>query len=109
MQGLKKAVENFEKAKIETIWINGSFVTEKNDPSDIDGCWEYHEKVDLEVLDPVFISNEGTKEMKNKYGLDFFVSNWIEITSGLPFPHFFQKNRDGDAKGVIMLKLGECE
>ncbi|CAM2762771.1 hypothetical protein [Legionella worsleiensis] len=45
--------------------------------------------------------------MKRKYGLDFFVSNWIEMTSGFPFPRFFQVNRDGNAKGIVVLKLGD--
>jgi predicted nucleotidyltransferase len=106
MLGLKEAFANLEKAGVKTIWINGSFVTDKKEPSDIDGCWEYHDGVDLEILDSVFVSDKGTKEMKNKYGLDFFVSNWIEMASGLPFPRFFQVNREGDAKGIIVLKLG---
>lgn len=106
MRGLKQAIANFESAGVKTIWINGSFVTEKNELSDIDGCWAYNDEVNLDVLDPVFVSDRGTKEMKSKYGLDFFVSNWIEMTSGLPFPRFFQVNRDGDAKGIIVLELG---
>ncbi len=109
MSGLRQAIDNFEKAGVKTIWINGSFVTGKKEPSDIDGCWEYDETVDLRVLDAVFVSDCGTKEMKDKYGLDFFVSNWIEMSSGLPFPRFFQVNRDGDAKGIIVLELGEAK
>ena len=44
--------------------------------------------------------------MKRKYGVDLFVSNWIETNSGLPFPGFFQVNRDGDAKGILILSFG---
>lgn len=105
MKGLKLAADNFISAGVRKIWIDGSFVTDKKEPSDIDGCWEYTNDVDLDVLDPVFFSN-GTSEMKKKYGLEFFVSNWIEGGSGLPFPFFFQVNRDGDSKGIVVVDLG---
>ncbi len=44
--------------------------------------------------------------MKKKYGLDFFIASIIEAGSGLPFPKFFQVNRDGDLKGIIVVRLG---
>lgn len=34
------------------------------------------------------------------------IANYVELASGLPFPKFFQKNRDGDPKGIILVKLG---
>ena len=45
--------------------------------------------------------------MKEKYGLDFFIANFIEAESGLPFPKFFQVNRNGEPKGILVVKLGE--
>jgi hypothetical protein len=105
MKGLRDAANNFEAAGVKTIWLNGSFVTGKKEPNDIDGCWEYHDLIDIKILDPVFLGDR--KEMKNKYGLDFFIANIIEAESGLPFPKFFQKNRDGDPKGILVVNLGE--
>ncbi len=101
MQGLRKAVSNFELSGVKTLWIDGSFITDKKEP--IDGCWEYTSVVDVEKLDSIFLGSRG--EMKNKYGLDFFIANIIEAGSGLPFPKFFQVNRDGDPKGIIVVKL----
>lgn len=106
MKGLRDAVQNFEASGINTIWINGSFITDKNEPNDIDGCWEYHSGVDLKKLDPVFFSRTGREEMRSKYGLDFFIANIVEMESGLPFPKFFQKNRNGNPKGIIKIRLG---
>lgn len=106
MIGLQQAIVNLKNAGVRKIWIDGSFVTDKEEPSDIDGCWEYTDAVDLDILDPVFISDKGTGEMKKKYGLDFFISNWVELGSGLPFPRFFQVDRDGMAKGIVVLVLG---
>lgn len=104
MRGLCEAANNFEWSGVRTLWINGSFITGKEEPNDIDGCWEYTLVVDSEKLDPIFL---GAREgMKDKYGLDFFIANIIEMGSGLPFPEFFQVNRDGDPKGIIVVKLG---
>ena len=104
MRGLRKAASNFELSGVSTLWINGSFITDKEEPNDIDGCWEYTPAVDTKKLDRVFLGTR--KEMQNKYGLDFFIANIVEAGSGLPFPKFFQVNRDGDPKGIIVVKLG---
>ncbi len=40
IEGLRKAVENLRRAGVKRIWINGSFVTEKDFPNHIDGCWD---------------------------------------------------------------------
>lgn len=106
MQGLRNAAHNFEESGVSIIWINGSFITSKHEPKDIDGCWEYHPEINLTKLDPVFLSRHGNDEMKRKYGLDFFIANIIEMDSGLPFPKFFQINRDGNSKGIIKVNLG---
>ncbi|MFT4924236.1 MAG: hypothetical protein ACI8WB_000314 [Phenylobacterium sp.] len=104
MKGLRKAVASFELAGVSTIWLNGSFVTDKTEPNDIDGCWAYTSAVNIRELDPVFL---GSREaMKNKYGLDFFIADIMEADSGLPFPQFFQVNRNGEPKGIIVIKLG---
>ena len=106
MQGLRNAVDNLQYAGGKKIWVEGSFVTDKKEPGDIDGGWEYSGLVDTDKLDPVFLSRTRA-DAKKKYGLDFFVSQIIEVGSGLPFPKFFQKNRDGGAKGIIVVRLGD--
>lgn len=103
MRGLRNAVSNLKKAGVKTIWVDGSFVTDKSEPNDIDGCWEYTNSVDHKALDKVFL--ESREKMKKKYGLDFFISNIIEGRSNLPFPKFFQVNREGKAKGILVVKL----
>jgi len=105
MKGLRDAVDNLEQAGVKRIWIDGSFVTNKKEPNNIDGCWEYSSLVDTSKLDQVFLSRTRA-DAKQKYGLDFFVSQIIETGSGLPFPKFFQVNRDGRAKGIIVVRLG---
>jgi len=106
MQNLRDAATNLKAAGVRTIWVDGSFVTDKNEPNDIDGCWEYNDAIDLGKLDRVFLSRT-RQDAKEKYGLDFFVSQITEAGSGLPFPKFFQVNRDGEAKGIIVVRLGD--
>jgi hypothetical protein len=107
MHGLRETAEQFVRAGVETIWINGSFVTDKETPNDIDGCWKYTPSVAIDKLDPVFLQHS-RHAMKDKYGLDFFIANIIEAGSGLPFPKFFQVNRDGEPKGILVATLGEA-
>ena len=103
MSGLREATSNFALAGVTTLWIDGSFITDKESPNDIDGCWEYTTAVDLEKLNPIFLASR--EDMKKEFGLDFFIANIIEAGSGLPFPKFFQVNRDGYAKGILVVKL----
>ena len=102
MHGLESAAENLQAAGVQKIWIDGSFVTSKKEPNDVDGCWEYTERVDLGRIDPVFLA-ESRAPMKGKYGVELFPAFVIEAGSGLPFPKFFQVNRDGEPKGILVV------
>jgi hypothetical protein len=104
MAGLKAAVAAFAEAGVHRLWVNGSFATSKPEPNDIDGCWEYTAEVDLDRLDPVFLA-PSRQPMKTKYGLEFFPAQFVEAGCGLPFPRFFQTNRDGDPKGILLLNI----
>lgn len=106
MRDLRKAADNLQQAGVKKIWIDGSFVTGKEEPNDIDGCWEYNDAIDLTVIDPVFLGRDARDKTKAKYGLDFFVAQDVEAGSDKPFPKFFQINRDGEAKGIIVVNLG---
>jgi hypothetical protein len=104
MRGLEEAAGNLKAAGVRKIWINGSFVTSKKEPNDVDGCWEYTENVNIGGLDSVFLA-ESRLPMKEKYGVEFFPAFVIEAGSGLPFPKFFQVNRDGDLKGILVVSF----
>ncbi len=40
IDGLKKAMEQLKEAGCSTIYIDGSFVTNKQNPGDFNACWE---------------------------------------------------------------------
>lgn len=103
MDGLRLAVVNLTEAGAPKIWVDGSFVTDKPHPNDIDGVWDYDDATDVDRLDPAFLLGQRAA-LKARYGLDFF-PNVIEAGSGKPFPEFFMTNRDGDPKGIVVIHL----
>ena len=106
--GLRRTVQNLSAAGVRRVFIDGSFVTTKADPNDIDGCWEWTEEVHLDLLDPVLLDfTQARGAMREKYGVDFFLATWVEAGSGLTFLDFFQRNRADDPKGIVQLDLEE--
>lgn len=106
LEGLRLGAHELKKAGASVVFLDGSFATKKHNPSDIDGCYNIDE-VDPSVLDPVFRDfKNDRKAMKDKYGAEFFPATWIaDNLSGDPFLTFFQKDRNGRAKGIIALDL----
>ncbi len=111
MKGLKKALSLFKAANVSKVFVDGSFTTDKDEPNDIDGCWSSigvdELKLDTRFWDFESIDDFERKrhEIKNEFGIDFFIAEIIEGGSGKPFPEFFQTNRDGDPKGIIQINL----
>lgn len=93
-------------AGCRTAYIDGSFVTDKAEPSDYDGCWD-DTNVDVSLLDPVLkdFSNKRAAQ-KTKYLGEFFPANAPADAIGRTFFEFFQTDRDGNRKGLIRLDIG---
>lgn len=111
MKGLKKALALLEKGNVSKVFIDGSFVSDKDEPNDIDGCWSTI-SADASKLDSRFWDFKDEVDFQNKrlslkqeFGIDFFIAEISEGDSGRPFPEFFQTNRDGGAKGIIEVRL----
>src|SRR5215813_4437629 len=105
-EGLRLALQNLRTAGVRRVFIDGSFVTTKIDPNDIDGCWEWTAEVHLDLLDPVLLDfTQARQAMRDKYGVDFFLATWVEAGSGLTFLDFFQRNRVDEPKGIVQLDL----
>jgi len=107
LTGLKAAIANLAQAHVKRVWIDGSFVTAKDEPNDIDGCWEYDNDVDVDALDPVFLDLHPPREaMKDKLGVDFLIANIPLSDAGdKSVEEFFQIDRDGNRKGILILEL----
>ncbi len=102
LDGLAEALELLEAAGCRQVWLNGSFVTAKDEPGDFDACWDT-EGVDLDEIDPVFLDlSAGRAAQKRRFGGEFF-PNVAEAGSGLVFAEFFQNERDGSRKGIVVV------
>ena len=54
LDGLEMAIDDLRQAGCRTVYIDGSFVTDKEVPNDFDACWD-EEGVAPELLDPVLL------------------------------------------------------
>jgi len=105
LDGMADALELLAAVGCRQVWLNGSFVTAKDEPGDFDACWDT-DGVDYDELDPVFLDlTAGRAAQKSRFGGEFF-PNIIEAGSGVVFAEFFQKDRDGSRKWIVVLKIG---
>jgi len=104
LDGLAEALELLGAAGCRQVWLNGSFVTAKDEPGDFDACWDT-DGVDLDDVDPVLLDlSAGRAAQKRRFGGEFF-PNVTEAGSGLVFAEFFQNERDGSHKGIVVMRL----
>ena len=106
LSGLRAALENLKEAGCLTVYINGSFVTDKVLPNDYDACWE-EDGVDPEALDPVLLTfDPGRATQKAKYMGELFPASVIASSEGLSFLQFFQTDKNtGKPKGIVAIDL----
>lgn len=103
LSGLRDACAALAVAGCRTLWLDGSFVTAEPNPGDYDACWS-PEGVDPSALDPVLLdwSKPGRMRMRAKYLGDLFIAG-VEASSSRPFVEFFQRDRDDNPKGIVVL------
>lgn len=106
LDGIAEAIDLLAAAGCGRVWLNGSFVTAKDEPADFDACWDT-DGVDLDVLDPVLLDLSGGRAaQKQRFGGELF-PNVVETGSGLSFAEFFRNDRDTGRKGIVVLRMGE--
>jgi hypothetical protein len=109
IDGLYRAAMALKDAGCKTLYIDGSFVTTKETPSDFDGCWD-PSGVDSRKLDSVLLDFDNLRlNQKLKYGGELFPST-ARAEAAAPhrtFLEFFQNDKDtGRPKGIIAIDLG---
>lgn len=92
------------------MWIDGSFITAKRNPSDFDGCWDYQD-VALGLLRKTTLLDftKGCQAQKAKYGGEMFPAHWPADSAGTVFLEFFQRDLDFRRKGIVGLDLKRLE
>jgi hypothetical protein len=109
LEGLEEALELMMSCGVVRAYLDGSFVTDKDRPNDIDGCYDLAEDVtseDLKRLAPIFPPSPSNRtEAKRRFGVDLFPAAATALGSGQPFLRFFQTDREGRERGVLSVEL----
>ena len=110
LAGLRMAMESLRRAGCQTVYIDGSFVTDKEIPNDFDACWE-EAGVAPELLDPVLLRfDAGRVAQKARYLGELFPASIGATADGISFCEFFQMDREtGRPKGIVAMDLGGLE
>ena len=102
--GFRAVVAALQISGCSSIYLDGSFASEKPSPEDYDGCWD-PAGVDVTKLDPVLL--DFTKQraaQKRKYRGEMFIATVTEI-SGKTFLDFFQTEKStGAQKGILLVQ-----
>lgn len=103
LSGLRAALQSLKNSRCRQVYVDGSFVTSKEQPGDFDGCWNV-DSVDPDKLDPVLLEFASRRAaQKAKYCGELFLANAAADPAGTRFIDFFQLNKDGHPKGIIAL------
>lgn len=106
-QGFKKGLVSLKLADCKAVYLDGSFISDKDFPSDFDACWD-PTGVDEAKLDPMLIThNEDEQRLqKQVFGGEFFVST-PDAKGSSRMLDFFKMDKNGKEKGIICIQLGE--
>ena len=108
LDGLNLLIKNLQLAGCSLIYIDGSFVTQKEIPGDYDMAWSI-EDVDPLKLDSCLLLQHPTDRnvIECKYGGDIFPAEIPEGISGKTFLNFFQEDKNtGEKKGIVAINIG---
>lgn len=109
LDGLAHALRDLRAAGCKRAYIDGSFVTTKEQPGDFDACWDIA-SVDFDRIDEALLSfDEGRRTQKAKYLGEMFPADAAADPLGTLFRDFFQRDREGNAKGIIVIDLENFE
>jgi hypothetical protein len=93
LTGLRLALGNLKLAGCRQVYIGGSFVTDKERPNDYDGCFDIF-GIDEDAIDSIFLQPDLAAQ-RTKFG--------GELVPNPAMAGFFQTDKNGNPKGIIVL------
>ncbi len=107
LDGLLKALQLLQSAGCRRAWIDGSFVTSREVPGDFDACWD-SVGVDFDSLDDRLLQfGQGRAVQKAAFLGELFIADLEADPQGTLFREFFQADRDGRRKGIVVIELSD--
>lgn len=104
---LQAGLARMKGCGIDRVYLDGSFVTDKDRPGDIDCCYDVPTGVtDLSAMFPIWpchpLNRNATKMM---FGAELFPSKAQATRSGEPYIEWFQSDDRGRPRGIVLLEL----
>ncbi len=110
LRGLVEAIGALKSSGCARVYLDGSFITDKVEPGDFDGCWD-REGVDsarLMQLAPELLLGfvHPRAVQKARFLGELFISNSPADGAGRTFLEFFQRDkRTEEPKDIILIEL----
>jgi hypothetical protein len=106
LDGLEQALQALRRTGCRRAYIDGSFVTAKEDPSDYDVRWE-ERNVDPLLLDPALMDfSNRRRAQKQRFEGEFFPAMMPAGPGYADFLDYFQHEANTDApKGIVAISL----
>lgn len=105
LAGMLEALGQLKSAGCTRAWVDGSFVTAKEVPGDYDACWDA-EGVDFDRIDDRLLTfDPGRATQKAAFLGEWFLADARADPQGTLFRDFFQTDRDGRRKGIVVIEL----
>lgn len=105
LEGLARALHDLRAAGCKRVYLDGSFVTTKVQPEDCDACWDMA-GVDFDRIDETLLTfDAGRRTQKAKYFGELFPADEAAEPFGTLFRDFFQRDREGHVKGIVVIDL----
>jgi hypothetical protein len=109
LAGLERALNDLRDAGCRRVYLNGSFVTSKDEPGDFDACWD-PTGVDFDRIEPTLLEfDDARAAQKLRYGGELFPADWDAVGDGTTFLEFFQSMRGGGKKGIVRIDLNPTD
>lgn len=108
LAGLEEALGTLRSAGCRRAYLDGSFVTAKDEPADFDACWEVA-GVDPDLLDPVLLTfGNARAAQKERFRGELFPAEAAAEPHGTRFLDYFQRDKlTGEPKGIVALNPEE--
>jgi len=109
--GILRLIEDLKAVGCNAMYVDGSYISEKQRPNDADICWEMIDDPIYEAYAkrtcPVLFMTKGKRpEQQARYCSDVFIADAVELSTGLAFLNFFQKIKySTEPKGIIKIYL----
>lgn len=104
-EGLRKFALALRAAGGRWLFVDGSFATSRERPGDWDGCF-LSTGLDWQAVDPRLNDIKTHRDaIKADYKCDVFPAEETNGFLGPPFRDFFQQDRAGNPKGILVLDL----